>query len=240
MMKRRASFSEAALRDQALRAEREGRPSLTPYGISAAGLLALNKREDDEELQAVRMSPTHLQRLSDASRAGSGRLIRNRGESVLELQPHKLWAASLISTATGHHDIHEKQAAKEAAPAGPQTVVLFTDLGGGQHDCGDTVALFMMRGLEGLGFLRTAAVMVSAQSQRGLELAVKTAATALSSLGFEDDVPIGVCQDAPQHAPDSFQLPNGIGSHEVLPMSTLLEGILEEADDLSVALALTT
>ena len=137
------------------------------------------------------------------------------------MDPRQSWAASLISNATGFPG-------RRGASAQP--IVLFTDMGGVQHDCGDTVALFLLRGLEGLGFVRTEAVMVASQSERGLELAVKTAASALGSLGFGHDVPIGVC--------DSSASPS-VEGREVHVATELLRSVLEEAEDHSVALVLT-
>eukprot|EP00966_Prymnesium_polylepis_P330031 7385703-Prymnesium_polylepis.2 len=94
---------------------------------------------------------------------------RGRRCSILDRSAEVSWAASLIRNATGHN---------EETVVRTQ-VVLFTDLGGAVHDSGDTVALFLLRGLEGLGFIKAKAVIVScgphtAVRARQLEASVKT------------------------------------------------------------------
>ena len=105
---------------------------------------------------------------SDAPAVASERKSkpRSRRLSVFDVNENVSWAASLIMQATGH---------TEARSEGVTPIVLFSDLGGAAYDCGDTVALFLMRGLEGLGFIEVKAVLISTHSARSLETSAKTA-----------------------------------------------------------------
>eukprot|EP00327_Prymnesium_parvum_P015699 CAMPEP_0113296656 /NCGR_PEP_ID=MMETSP0008_2-20120614/37107_1 /TAXON_ID=97485 /ORGANISM="Prymnesium parvum" /LENGTH=804 /DNA_ID=CAMNT_0000149467 /DNA_START=1 /DNA_END=2414 /DNA_ORIENTATION=+ /assembly_acc=CAM_ASM_000153 len=140
-------------------------------------------------------------------------------------KPGYAGTASLIREATGHNE----------CTADRVPLILFTDMGGAAHDCGDTVALFLLRGLEGLGFLDVKGVIVSGNDSRKLEMSVKTITTLLGHLHFNEDVGVGVClQDAFTELPDAYKKASNVDLAE-----TVLEHLLEQAEDRSLVLVIT-
>ena len=157
---------------------------------------------------------------------------RGRRSSILDRSAEVSWAASLIRNATGPNE----QTALRTQ------MVLFTDLGGAVHDCGDTVALFLLRGLEGLGFIKAKAVIVSSGPHtsarpRQLDASVKTVTQVLNNLRFDKTVPVGVClgTSSAETLPDEYN---------IAPNVHLAEDVLKDtcvaADDGALALVLTT
>lgn len=76
-----------------------------------------------------------------------------KGSHIFDTQGMVGSPVAMIREATGHHP----------RSSDPIELVLFTDMGGAAHDCGDAVALFLLRGLEGLHFVN---VSVSLSSPR--------------------------------------------------------------------------